>query len=227
MVGKARRGINHCRKIVLYLLAAAAGKQCYDGARRQIVTMTELVSTLSVRLAELAHLLCRWISYVMYRVMVLLLEEGHLERQYREQLVDIALDALDAPLLPRPYLGRDVIVDGYLRMRMDIFGYVEIESWIVDEYKCIGLPLHNVALALCHIAEDGRQMHEYGYKAHICQLTIVSHTYPSDIRHLVAAEETELGCIVYTTQSSHKVRSVQVARGFANNQVVSHISIQN
>ena len=58
-----------------------AGKQSYDGARRQIVTTTELVSTLSVRLAELAHLLCRWISYVMYRVMVLLLEEGHLERQ--------------------------------------------------------------------------------------------------------------------------------------------------
>lgn len=59
---------------------------------------------------------------------MLLLEEGHLKRQYREQLVDIAFDVLDAPLLPRPYLGRDVIVDGYLRMRMDILGYVEIES---------------------------------------------------------------------------------------------------
>ena len=110
---------------------------------------------------------------------------------------------------------------------MDILGYVEIESRIVDEYKCVGLPLHNVALALCHIAEDGGQMHKYGHKAHICQLTIVTHTYSSDIRHLVAAEETELGGIVYTAQGSHKVRSVQVARGFANNQVVSHISIQN
>ena len=119
------------------------------------------------------------------------------------------------------------ILGGYLRMRMDILGYVEIESRIVDEYKCVGLPLHNVALALCHIAEDGGQMHKYGHKAHVCQLTIVTHTYSSDIRHLVATEETELGGIVYTAQGSHKVRSVQVARGFANNQVVSHISIQN
>ena len=89
-------------------------------------------------------------------------------------------------------------------MRMDILGYVEIESRIVDEYKCVGLPLHNVALALCHIAEDGGQMHKYGHKAHICQLTIVTHTYSSDIRHLVAAEESELGGIVYTAQGKRK-----------------------
>ena len=87
--------------------------------------------------------------------MVLLLEEGHLERQDGEHLVHIALYTLDAPLLPRPYLRRYVVVDGYAGLGMHILGNVKIEARIVDKDKGVGLPLHYIALAHSHILEDG------------------------------------------------------------------------
>ena len=87
--------------------------------------------------------------------MVLLLEEGHLERQDGEHLVHIALYILDAPLLPRPYLRRYVVVDGYVGIGMHILGNVKIEARIVDKDKGVGLPLHYIALAHRHILEDG------------------------------------------------------------------------
>jgi hypothetical protein len=47
-------------------------------------------------------------------IVVLLFEEVDLERQNGKELVDIALDILDAVLLPSPNLWRYVIVDLWL-----------------------------------------------------------------------------------------------------------------
>ena len=47
-------------------------------------------------------------------IVVLLFEEVDLERQDRKKLVDIALDILDAVLLPSPNFWRYVIEDLWL-----------------------------------------------------------------------------------------------------------------
>ena len=86
-------------------------------------------------------------------VVVLLLEKVHLEGKNTEQLVDIALDILDAVLLPRPYLRRDIIVDfGLWRLQlMDVLGDAEVETRVVDENDDIGLPLADILLTPAHI----------------------------------------------------------------------------
>ena len=99
-------GLDHGRQIVLDLLFAAACQQGDHGARRR--GWCRMVCEI------LAHLIGRGVTHVMDGVMVLLLEEIDLEGQNREELVDIAADVLDAVLLPRPYLRRDIVVDGYV-----------------------------------------------------------------------------------------------------------------
>ena len=75
---------------------------------------------------------------------------------------------------------------------MQEFGYVEIESGIVDEYDDIGLPADDVFLAQGHVAEDGPQMEQHGHEAHICQLTVMPEHGSSYGPHHVAPDEAEL-----------------------------------
>ena len=116
-------------------------------------------------------------------VVVLLLKERHLERQYGEHLVNVALDVLYAPLLPGPYLRRDIVVDGNVGLGMHVFGNVEVEARIVDEYNHIWLPLHNVALAHGHIAEYSAQVHQYRYESHVGKFAVVFYTLAANSRH--------------------------------------------
>ena len=83
-----------------------------------------------------------------------LLIERYLERQNGEHLVDISFDGLDAPFLPRPNLGRDVIVDRNARFSTQIFGYTEIKARIVNEYYHVGLPANNISLAQFHVLNN-------------------------------------------------------------------------
>ena len=65
-------------------------------------------------------------------------------------------------------------------------------------------------------------MQEHRDKAHVGKLAVMAHTLAADSQHKVAAEEAKLGTVVNPTQRRHKVRSVQIARCFANYQVVLH-----
>ena len=53
----------------------------------------------------LADFIGRGIAHIMDRVVVFLLIERNLEGQDRVELVDVALDTLDAVFFPSPYLG--------------------------------------------------------------------------------------------------------------------------
>ena len=79
------------------------------------------------------------------------LKELHLERQDREQFVHIALDVLDAIFLPRPYLWRDVIVNGTDSMCFHIFRYLQIEARVIDKNDHVRLPLRDILLTHAHI----------------------------------------------------------------------------
>ena len=109
-----------------------------------------------------------------------LLEEIHLEGEDGEEFIDIALDVLDAIFLPRPNLGRDVIIHRDICMRFYILGYLEVEAWIIHKNNAIGVPLSDIVLTHPHIAKYRRQMKQYGDKAHIGQFLIMAYTSASD-----------------------------------------------
>ena len=88
---------------------------------------------------------------------------------------------------------------------MNIFGYIEIEAWIVDKDNDIGLPLRNILLTHLHILKDGTQVKQDGDETHVGQLAIVADTRASDSSHQVASEETELSLSVALLQSLHQV----------------------
>ena len=136
--------------------------------------------------------------------MMLSLEELHLEGQNREQLIYIALDILDAILLPSPYLGRDIVVDRDVGVFLDIFGNIEVETRIVDKDDHIRLPRYNVALGLLHITQNGRQMQQHRHKTHIGQLTIMFYTHTTSRLHQVTTIESELCCSVLFLQGHHE-----------------------
>ena len=151
------------------------------------------------------------------------LEEVDLERQDGEELVHVALDVLDAILLPRPYLGGDVVVDGDARAGMDVFRDAEVEAGVVHQNQGVGLPLHNVALAEGHVGKDGAQVEQDGNEAHVGQVAIMLHRrVAAHGSHQVAPKEAELRLRVFATQGRHQVRRMEVARGFAYNQVIFH-----
>ena len=103
LAGQITRGLNHRRQVVLNFLLTRTGEQGYN------ISLSSLLSPLSSKISPLSskklpHLLCRRVADIMDGEMVFLFKEVHLERQDGEEFVDIALDVLDAVLLPRPYL---------------------------------------------------------------------------------------------------------------------------
>ena len=90
--------------------------------------------------------------------MVFLLKELHLEGQNREELVNIALNSLDAVLFPCPYLGGDIIIDGTHPIGFQKLSNTKIKTWIVDKDDNVRMPLHNVLLTHLHIFKNGAQM---------------------------------------------------------------------
>jgi hypothetical protein len=107
---------------------------------------------------------------------------------------------------------------------MYVFGYLHIESGIVDKYDHVGLPLTDVVLAETQVAQDGGKMEEYRYEPHIGQVTVMLYPCAADSSHEIAAEETEVGLGVYFFQRLHQTRGVEVARCFSYNQIVLHES---
>ena len=65
----------------------------------------------------------------MYGIMVLALEELHLERKNGEEFVHIPFDIPDTVLFPGPYLGRNIIEHRYLRPGMDKLGDIQVEPF--------------------------------------------------------------------------------------------------
>lgn len=64
----------------------------------------------------------------MYRIAVFPFKELDFKGEDGEEFVDVALYVFYAIFFPCPNLRRDIIVDGDVRMALDITGYVEIES---------------------------------------------------------------------------------------------------
>ena len=220
--------LNHRRQIVLDLLSAAACEESDDGFLLQAMTTAELLERLMIRVAETGYLFSGGVAYIVDGVMVFLLVEVLLERQYGEEFVDITLDGVYAPFLPSPYLRRDVIEDfgrrlqGGCQLLLDVLGNLEIEARIVDEDDGVGSPAGNVLLTHLHIAEDGGQMEQYGYEAHVCQLVVVAYACATYSRHVVTSEEPELGIVIVALDVLHQSGCMEVATRLAYYQIILH-----
>ena len=65
-------------------------------------------------------------------------------------------------------------------------------------------------------------MQQHGNQAHIGQVAIMADACAADGRHQVAAEETEVSLVVNFLQRAHQVGGVEVARGFADDEIIFH-----
>ena len=106
---------------------------------------------------------------------------------------------------------------------MQKLGYVEIKTWIINQYHHIRVPLDYVALTESHVSEYGSEMQQDRHKAHICQVAIVAHTHASGSRHKVASEETELSLAVDSSERLHKPRRMKVATCLTGNKIIFHL----
>ena len=143
--------------------------------------------------------------------MVLALEEIDLEGQDGEECVDIALDILDAVLLPCPDLGRDVIINGYVCLGFYKLRYLQIKAGIVDKDDAIGLPGEDIVLAHLHVREYRWQMEKHRNEAHIGEVAIVAHAGATNGCHQVASEEAKLRFCVKILQRLHQMGCMEVA----------------
>ena len=144
----------------------------------------------------------------MYRVAVFPFKELNFKGEDGEEFVDVALDVLYAIFLPRPYLRRDIIEDGNVRMALDISGYAEIESRIVHQYDHVGPPVSDVLLAAAHVAEYRRQVEQYRDETHVGQFPIMADHRAAHGRHQVATDKTKFRRGVTLLQRLHEPRSV-------------------
>ena len=162
------------------------------------------------------------VADIMDGIVVLAFEEIDLEGQDGEEFIDIAFDVLDAILLPRPDLGRDVIINGYVCPRFYKFCNLQIETRIVDQNDTVRLPRKDILFTHPHVPQYRRKMEQHGNKAHVGKVPIVAHAGTTHRRHQVAAKEPELRICVKILQRLHQVRGMEVARGFTDYQVVLH-----
>ena len=152
------------------------------------------------------------------------LKKLNLKRENGEKLIYISSYIFDAIFFPCPNLGRNIVINRNLRFRMHKLGNIEIKARIIHQNNNIRRPCHDVLLTSLHVGKDGSQMQQYRNKAHVSQLLIMLHHRSSYSSHHITAKETEFSPRILLFQCSHQVRSVQIARGFANNQIVFHNS---
>ena len=153
---------------------------------------------------------------------MLFLEEIHLEGEDGEELIDIALDVLNAIFLPGPNLRRNIVIDRNICLHFYIFSNLQVEAWIIDKNHTIGLPFGDIELTHLHVPKNRRKVQQYGNEAHISQLTIMFDAGTTNGCHQIAAKETELCVGVNFFQRLHQVGCMKVARGLACYEIVFH-----
>ena len=171
---------------------------------------------------ELPDFLSSGVTHIVDGIVMLALKEIHLEGQYGEQLVDVALDVLDAILFPSPYLGGYIVVDRTYPLGFHILGNIKIEAWIVYQYHNVRLPGKNVLLTVLHVVQYRAQVQQHRHETHVSQFPIVFDARTTHFRHQVTTEEAELSLCIALFQHTHQVRGVQVTRGFSNYQIILH-----
>ena len=226
-VGEGLGGSKHTWQIVADFLLAAAAEDGDDGGSFR--NFLKCAINRSVQLWGLSlvfrHFIHGGIADVVNGVVVLAFEEIDFEGKNGEYLVHVTSNGLDAPFLPRPQLGGDVIIDGTELAVVNVACYLQVEAGVVHEDDDIGMPGGKVVLALAHAAQDGAGVEDYVDDAHVGQVAVVAHEGHALCLHQVASEATELCRRVFGFQGGNEVGSMEVAAGLACDEVVLHKSV--
>ena len=150
------------------------------------------------------------------------LKEVHLKGENGEKAVNRGADVLDAVFLPRPNLGRDVIIDGADGLRLNEFRNLEVEARIVHQNDAVRAPRGNLLLAARHAFEDGAQVEQNGDKTHVGEVLVVAQKRAANPLHFIAAIVAEFSLRVGIFYRLHEVGGMEVATGFAYDEEVFH-----
>ena len=154
--------------------------------------------------------------------MVLLLKKVNLEGEYGEEAVNRRADVLDAVLLPRPNLGRNIIVDGADVLFLYKLGNLEIKPWVIYQNDTVRAPRGNLLLAARHAFENGAQVEQNGGKTHVGEVLVVAQKRAANPLHFIAAIVAEFSLRVGIFYRLHEVGGMEVATGFAYDEEVFH-----
>ena len=218
---KSLGSLYHQRKIVAYLSLARSRKQSDNTALvGNALAFKEMLDRWHMS-QSIVHLLHRWIADIGHLVVMLLIV-CHFEGQNRVHHIDIALDGLNAKLLPSPDLGRNKVVNRYTH-RLGGFGEFEIEAWIVDQNQHIRAKFAQQRLRNLQMLKQLRKFTKHFAKAHDIHLVIVqTRLNAGSLSHEITPKETELALRVVMAQRSDKSGCVQVAGRFAGYNHVFH-----
>ena len=201
--------LHHQREVFLQLLPAAAGQQ---GDYRTVAAEGGFEEADGVE---------QGVPYIEGLLQVIIGEEALLEGQDVAEAVEAFLHAFDAPFLPGPEVGGD-IVNGLEALLVGPGLDFEVEARVVDAHHHVGSVGEDVLLAEADVAQHGAQVGHHLDEAHDGEVADVAYGNSSDSGHEVAAPEAELRIGVLLTQRPHEVGTVEIARGFAGYEVVFH-----
>ena len=203
--------LHHQREVFLQLLPAAAGQQ---GDYRAFAAEGGFEEAVLDGIEQ-------GVPHIEGLLHVIVGEEALLEGQDVAESVEVFLHAFDAPFLPGPEVGGD-IVNGLEALLVGPCLDFEVEARIVDAHHHVGSVVEDVLLAEADVAQHGAQMGHHLDEAHDGEVADVSYRRAAYSGHEVAAPEAELRIGVLLTQRPHEVGTVEIARGFAGYEVVFH-----
>ena len=150
-----------------------------------------------------------------------------LEREDDEELIDIGLQFPDPALAGGPDLRGDVVEDLETGL-VGVFGDAEVEPRIVDEDDHIRLPGKDVLFAGADLSQQLPGMDQDLPETDDGPVPVIVHESLAGLMLLIhgvhesAAPEADIRLRVPGIEPPHQVGSVQVARGFAGDQVILH-----
>ena len=215
------RQLDHRRQIFADLAHATARQQSDDRSVVQIVAANKLLARNEGPLASLDIIDQRVATEG--RLDTLRAEIFALEREDREQPIDIAAQLLHAPLLPRPDLRCDVVE----RAQPSLFrplSHLHIEAGVVDQDQHVGRKVLDIGSALLELAPDRAQVAQHGHKPEERRFAVVlcESLLAALGRHQVATPETKLRLRIRLAQSRNQFRAVKIARRLACYEIVFH-----
>ena len=113
-------------------------------------------------------------------------------------------------------------MDGFDAVFVSPFLDFQIEAGVVDADDGVGMPAKDVAFAETDVAQHGTEMAHHLDESHDGEVADMTYRLAGLFHHSVAAPKAEFRLRVFHAQSLYEIGSVEIARGFAGYDVVSH-----
>src|SRR5690606_7712601 len=103
------------------------------------------------------------------------------------------------------------------------FRHAKLESGIIDQNKYIGIEFQQVGFTDLKILKDRAQISRHFYKPHKSQIAVMFYNIGTFGLHQITAPCANIGFGIAFKNVFYQIASVQIARSFADNDVVFHL----